>query len=207
MNEASQVIPVVGLVGGVGSGKSAIAAECLAQGCGLIDADKLGHDMLTRPDIRDAIVRTFGEQVLAPDGSIDRKALGGIVFDSPRGMDALNAIMHPPMGREMVRMVEVLRQKDVRAIVVDAAVLFEAGWDAFCDTVVFVDAPEDVRLARVREARGWDAGELARRENAQIPLDKKRQLCDHVLVNHANDSRLSNPVQQLLSRITHCRDL
>jgi dephospho-CoA kinase len=203
MSESQKSIPVVGLVGGVGSGKSAVAAECARQGCGVIDADRVGHQMLERDDIRDVIVRVFGESVLGDDGQIDRPVLGGIVFATTAAMTQLNAIMHPPMGEEIGRQVEVFRKQGVSAIVVDAAVLFESGWDSQCDTVVFVEAPEDVRLARVGASRGWDESELRRRENAQFPLDKKRKLCDHVLVNHANDSCLSNPVQQLLSRLTH----
>ena len=159
--------------------------------------------MLTREDIRDAIVAAFGESILGEEGQIDRKVLGGIVFASADAMAQLNAIVHPPMGEEIARQVAVLRQQGVPAVVVDAAVLFESGWDSQCDAVVFVDAPEDVRLARVAASRGWDVAELHCRENAQFPLDKKRRLCDHVLVNHANDSCLSNPVQQLLSRLTH----
>lgn len=201
MTDATSSIPVVGLVGGVGSGKSFVAAECQRQGCAVIDADAIGHAVLQSPEVRDALVAALGEGIVV-DGVIDRRVVGHIVFSSPEALAQLNAIMHPVMGVEMARQIAAHRQAGgVCAIVLDAAVLFEAGWDRQCDTVVFVDAPRAERIARVAE-RGWDEAELDRREKAQIMLDKKRALCDHVLVNHASDSRLSKPVKQLLSRIT-----
>jgi len=92
------------------------------------------------------------------------------------------------------------------AVVVDAAVLFEAGWDDLCECVVFVDAPRAVRLARVAEVRGWDETALSKRERLQIELDKKRQMCDYVIDNHVSDSRLSETIRQLLDRIVSARD-
>ena len=200
MTDAVQSIPVVGLVGGVGSGKSFVAAECQRQGCAVVDADAIGHAVLQSCGVRADLVAAFGEGIVI-DGAIDRSALGHIVFSSAEALGQLNAIMHPVMGAEMARQIADYRQAgDVCAIVLDAAVLFEAGWDRQCDAVIFVEAPRAQRVARVA-GRGWDEAELDRREKAQIALDKKRALCDHVLVNHASDSRLSKPVKQLLSRI------
>ncbi len=192
--------PVIGIVGGIGAGKS-VVANCFAdQGYTLIDADTIGHALLDTQAVREAIVDTWGSDVLNAAGQVDRHALGRLVFAAPAAMAALNRIMHPRMAREIQDRIDQLTDGS-RGAVVDAAVLFEAGWDALCDSVVYVDTPFETRLERVSANRGWDEAELHRRESHQIPLDKKRALCDYALGNHASVSCLEDEVRQLIARI------
>lgn len=190
-------IPVLGLIGPIGAGKSWVAAELAAQGAQVLDADAVGHALLEQRPARDLVVDRFGPAILdrsAPTGTeegstsapprIDRRALGGLVFNDPAALRGLEAILHPRMRRTFERAIaRAQRGERVRAVVLDAAILLEAGWNDLCDLVVFVDAPRDQRLARVVEQRGWSAEQLEARERAQWSADRKRERADVVLTN------------------------
>jgi len=183
-------IPVIGLVGGIGAGKSAAAAAFAELGAFVLDADKIGHTLLDQNPCRDIVIEVFGEGVLAPytvEGerrAIDRRALGAIVFADPFLLGRLEDILHPLMRRTFERAIgrEVRRGRH-RAVVLDAAILYEAEWNDLCDAVVFVDSSVENRLARLEASRGWTLETLAAREKAQGPLAEKRAEADHVLSN------------------------
>jgi len=195
--------PVIGIVGGVGAGKSTVSAELAVLGCRVLDADALGHEMLRDEAVASAIRQRWGGGMFGPDGQVDRGALGGRVFADPAELSALNAIMHPPMRREMERLVEAWRSDAaVPAVVLDAAVLFEAGWDDLCTHLVFVETARRQRVMRTA-SRGWDDATLAVREKMQIPLDKKRSKCDYLIQNSSGVSSLREQVRTLYHRIVH----
>ncbi|MCY2929263.1 MAG: dephospho-CoA kinase [Planctomycetota bacterium] len=199
MTEASKDKPVIGLVGGVGAGKSTAAARLAALGCAVIDADQIGHEVLATEGVRQAVRTRWPDVPLDPDGQIDRRALGRIVFADPRALADLNAIMHPEMGREIARRIASARES-APAVVLDAAVLFEAGWDALCTHLVFVDAPAAERVRHVA-GRGWDEATWQGREKSQISLDTKRGKCDYVLGNHSDLAYLNKQIDQFFHRI------
>ncbi len=184
-------IPVVGLIGGIGAGKSLVASAMVGKGAFLLDADAIGHVLLDQSPSRDRVLERFGESILAPmpevEGTrrvIDRRALGAIAFSNPGSLRDLEAILHPAMRRTFEKAIaRESRRGGHPAIVLDAAILYEAGWDSLCDSVVFVDAPEEVRLARLQATRGWTADVLAAREKAQGPLEEKRRQANHTLAN------------------------
>lgn len=183
-------IPVIGLVGGIGSGKSAVAAMLEPLGAFVIDADKVGHALLDQRPVRERVVARFGTSVLAapPTGdeeeSINRAALGAIVFADPSARKGLEGIVHPRMRHTFEKAISrVVRRGVAAAVVLDAAILYEAGWDDLCDLVLYVDAPREVRLERLRAHRGWDEGTLAARENAQLALVEKRGRADAEVSN------------------------
>jgi dephospho-CoA kinase len=197
-------IPVLGLVGPIGAGKSRVAAELAAGGAQVLDADAVGHALLEQRPARDLVLERFGPAILdrsAPAGAdegtgpapprIDRRALGALVFNDAAALRALEAILHPRMRRTFERAIaRAQRGGRARAVVLDAAILLEAGWNDLCDLVVFVDAPRDQRLARVAEQRGWTAEQLEARERAQWPAERKRERADVVLVNDSDPERL-----------------
>jgi len=183
-------IPVIGIVGGIGSGKSAAAERLAELGAFVIDADKVGHALLNQRPVRDQVVARFGPQILEPpagDGeppAVDRHALGVVVFKEPAARKALESIVHPVMRHTFQKAVSrVARRGEHTAVVLDAAILFEAGWDVLCDRVLFVDTPRAARLEWVAAQRGWDEEALAARERAQWPLDRKRDRADAVVLN------------------------
>lgn len=174
---------VVGLAGGIGSGKSTIARIMGDLGFMVIDSDQLARAALDRPEVRAALISWWGPGVVNAEGKIDRVKIASIVFQKPEERARLEALVHPLVkhGREQV--VERAAAEGRVGVVVDAPLLFEAGSDKDVDVVLFVDTPREMRLARVRETRNWDEAELIRREAAQWPLDKKRDLSDAVVRN------------------------
>lgn len=205
MDEAADK-PVIGIASGIGAGKSTVAGLLGELGCEVIDADRLGHEVLADPDVQRAIGRTWGERVLRADGSVDRRRLAEIVFDSRGALARLNAILHPRIRRlAEARIAAARRRADVPAVVLDAPVLFEAGWNDLCTHLVFVRTPDDVRRQRVRDSRGWDTEHWRSRENSQISLDKKAAGCDYVVENSSSVPHLREQVRQLFHQILESR--
>ncbi|HVL13505.1 MAG TPA: dephospho-CoA kinase [Gemmata sp.] len=192
--------PVVGLIGAIGAGKST-AANCFAKRGGfVIDADALGHEALRQPKVIAALVARWGEGVKKPDGSLDRRAIGRIVFADPAERSELESLVFPHIGRRTAE--EIARgtaHPDSRFVVLDAAVLLEAGWDGNVDRIVYVDAPRDVRLARLAARSGWSEGDLAAREAAQWPAEVKIARADAVIANDATPGELQRRVDTLLT--------
>ncbi len=201
-------LPVIGLIGGIGAGKSA-ATRCFERlGAIALDADSIGHTLLDQSPSRDRVLERFGEAVLGPftaEGErrpIDRRALGAIVFADPAALRALEAILHPAMRLTFDKAIRrQARLGRAPALVLDAAILYEAGWDTLCDVVVYVDAPDDVRLARLQESRAWTAETLAVREDAQGPAEEKRRQADHVIANGGTPEELEAAVRALWPRL------
>ena len=197
----SSSIPVIGIVGGIGAGKTFIAAELGRHGCLVIDADHIGHELLRTDDIRKLVVDRWGEGILDKDDEVDRHELAEIVFADPTQREELEAILHPLMRAEMEK--RIAAAVDVPAVVIDAAILFEAGWDDLCSHTLFVDAPAEDRYRRVGIERGWSREEFDLRESAQIPLDTKAERCFYTVVNHSDMSRLSELVKHIFQQIVH----
>lgn len=203
-------IPVIGLIGGIGAGKSRAADAFAVLGALVLDADLVGHSLLEQSPSRDLVLDRFGSSILAQQSErddvddpppIDRKILGTMVFEDQSARRALEAILHPRMRRTFEKAIARATRKGlVGAVVLDAAILIEAGWDDLCDLVVFVDAPRDIRLARLASSRGWNAEALARRETAQLPLEAKRQRADEILTNSSDPDHLANAVKRFWSR-------
>jgi dephospho-CoA kinase len=187
-------VPVIGLVGAIGAGKSHVAACLARKGALILDADAIGHVLLEQSPSRDRVLERFGAGILAArsdenptaDPPIDRRALGRIVFADPQSLSDLEAILHPVMRKTFERAIaREGRRERVPAVVLDAAVLYEAEWDSLCDTIVYVDASRPTRLARLAASRGWTSEVLEARERAQWPADRKKQSADFILVNEA----------------------
>ena len=198
-----QKIPVVGIVGGIGSGKSTVAEEFEHLGCYRIDCDKLGHAALDEEDVKRQLRALWGDNVFDADGDVNRRAVADVVFNDPKQLAALESIVHPRIREGIVRGIAEGKARNAPAIIVDAAVLFEAGWDDLCTDIVFVEASREERFARVKERRGWDDSTMQLRESRQIPLDKKQSRCHHSIHNHSSVSYLKVQVGQLLYHITH----
>ena len=194
--------PIIGITGGIGSGKSFVARLFGELGCAVFDSDAAVRDAYERADVRQALRDWWGEGVIRPDGSVDRRAVGARVFADAAVRGRLEGLLHPLVAGERDRlMAESARDPAVRAYVWDTPLLFETGLDSACDAIVFVDTPYDVRLERVKTSRGWDAAELDRREKSQWPLDKKRLTSDYVVDNTADAGHARGQVSDVLSRI------
>jgi len=187
---------IVGLVGGIGSGKSFVASLFARQyGARVIDADRIVGTLLRRPSILARIRRLWGPETIRKDGSLDRKVVARRVFEKRSEVAKLNRLLHPLVRREMRR--ELARRRR-GVVVLDAPLLLEAGLSAWCDVVVFVAAPRAVRLARVKRTRGWDAAELRRREALQLPIARKRARADAIVPNAGSPAETSRAVARIL---------
>jgi len=193
---------VIGLIGGIGSGKSRVAAELARHGGRIVSGDAAGHDVLKQPAVRDQLVQRWGKGVLNEKGELDRSKVGAIVFANPEELKALEAVVHPVIKQRLGEEIAAAQADPaVKFIVVDAAIMLEAGWDGACDKLVFVDAPQEVRLHRLAEQRGWDAAEVERRERVQMSLAEKRKRADATLKNDGSPEKLARGVEVLLRRL------
>lgn len=198
---AIPLAPIVGITGAPAAGKSAFARRLADLGAAVIDVDALGHEALARPDVRDAVVQAFGASALAPDGSLDRRALASVAFAADEARVRLERIVHPVVREALAQRIDAARASGAPLVALDCALLFEGGLDAQCDLVVAVDAPEPLRLARARARHGWDAEEMARRMRGQLPADEKRARADRVVANDGDESRLEDEARAVFEEL------
>jgi dephospho-CoA kinase len=191
---------VIGVAGGVASGKSVVSQSLVRLGAVLLDADRIGHEVLEEPAVRESIRRTWGDEVFSSEGAVSRPALARRVFapppDGPRELAQLEQITHPRIGARLKEQIEGMASRgDVPAAVLDAAVMFKAGWHRHCDWIVFVDAPRETRLERAL-ARGWTAQHFAAREAAQMSVEEKRQFADSIVDNSGSLTHTHQQVER-----------
>jgi dephospho-CoA kinase len=194
--------PVLGIIGGIGSGKSAVAALFARQGCAVIDSDALGHEAINSSEVKAELRQWLGEAVFDADGQVNRKAVGRLVFADADKLKRLNGLVHPRIDeRRKVLMARYLADPGVKAIIWDTPLLVEVGLDRECDAVVFVRVRDEIRRERVFKNRGWSAAELEKREKSQIGLDKKALIADYYIDNSGDEVASLLQVQRVLSHL------
>lgn len=194
-------IPVIGIVGGIGSGKSTVARVFESLGCVVSDSDQDAKGLLETPEVRGLLVERWGAGVLGEAGAVDRAGVGRIVFGDPAEREWLESVIHPRLHALRAGRLAEAVEGDAAGFVIDAPLLFEAGLEGECDAVVFVDCPREERLRRVMESRGWDADELDRREKAQWPLDEKRRRSDYSVINAGDRASMEAGVREVFDQI------
>lgn len=194
---------VLGLTGGVASGKSLVAQLFADLGAGRLDADRAAHEVLAAPEVIAALAQQFGAEVLNSNGQVDRARVAALVFAPPPAGPAarqfLEQLTHPLIARVVARQAEALARKGVAGAVLEAPLLFEAGWDHRCDRVAMVEAPRAARLGRAA-TRGWSETQFAAREAAQWPVDEKRRRSDFVIDNSGSVEATRRQVDDLWQR-------
>lgn len=198
-------IPVIGIIGGIGSGKSAVTKWVAEHAnVAMIDADQLGHQALRFDDVKKSLRQRFGQSIFDEQGEIRRGTLAKQVFGDGEGYKSarrdLERIVHPAIEQQIVDLIAQAVREQRQAVLLDAAVLLEAGWQNRCDAVVFVDAPDDVRLRRVAARNGWTLEELHRRESSQLGLAEKKRLSHFIISNAADDSQGGRELLDFLCR-------
>jgi len=191
--------PVVGLVGGLASGKSTVARLLAERGARIVDADRIGHEMIERPEVVEDVVQAFGSGVLDDAGRVDRGRLAERVFGDQKAVQKLNAIIHPPIIRRAREQVAALRmQPGVPLVVLDAPLLMETDLHRnMCQALLFVDSPQELRRRRAVTERGMDAAQFDKRQEVQLPVDTKRQRADYVVDNSGTLEELRSQVERL----------
>ncbi|ULA63689.1 MAG: Dephospho-CoA kinase [Nitrospira sp.] len=196
---SSAAMILVGLTGGIATGKSTVAGLFKRCGATIIDADALARKVVepSKPAWRE-IVRLFGKTVLHPDRTLNRQTLGAKVFGHPAKLRQLERIIHPRVAREQLRLTKQAAGKDPRAIVIyDVPLLFEARIDRRVDRIVVVTADRGTQISRLRKRNGLTRAEALRRIKSQMPLAEKRNRADYVLDGTSPLPQLKKQVRSL----------
>jgi dephospho-CoA kinase len=189
---------IIGLTGGIGSGKSTVSRFLAELGATIIDADTIGHEVF-KPGTEawQEVVAAFGQQITATNGTIDRKKLGTRVFSDPEARTELNQIMHPRIVEVVKARLEKYRKQGVSVVVLEAPLLVEAGWTSFVDEVWVTTASEDTILKRLRERTGLSEAESRACIRSQLPPEEKRKQADVVIDTDCNLNELRTKVREL----------
>ncbi len=188
---------VIGLTGGIASGKSAVSAMLRDRGALVMDADKLGHEAYV-PDTAcyNDVVAAFGEDIVAPDRQIDRKKLGAKVFGDPAQRRRLEGIVWPWMRETMRKRLDALRVENTPVVVLEAAVLIEAGWQSLVDQVWLVTVNRDVARTRIMERNGLDQAQADARIDAQLTNEERAQHAQLIIENNGSLEELRERVDE-----------
>jgi dephospho-CoA kinase len=210
------MITLVGIVGGIGSGKSAVTDQFRQLGAEVLDGDRLGHQVLDDPAVIETLRERWGEQIIASgdtdsaSASIDRSQIAKIVFaGTPQAemeLRYLEELTHPRIRKLIASRMETLRQQyesknEPLVVILDAPLLLEAGWNELCSHLIYVEVPRHIRLERLA-SRGWNAADLASREARQLPLAEKRAHADWIIDNSGPLEKLSTQIQPIWGSLT-----
>jgi dephospho-CoA kinase len=188
---------IIGLVGQVCAGKSAVAAAFEKLGAKIYDADKYVHELYRQPEVIEQVRTLFGDGVVTPAGEVDRNALGRIVFADAGQLKRLTQEVVFPRTSQMIdQEIEAFRKSDAQAMVLDAPTLFESGRDGVCDRIIFVSAPLERRREWAKK-RGWDENELLRRDKRLQDEQDKRRRVDAVIENAGTIEDLNRRVEEV----------
>jgi len=196
------MMKVIGLTGGIGSGKSTVSRFLAELGTVVIDADKVGHELINpESETWQEVVAAFGRRILAPGGDIDRKKLGEIVFSDPEFLVRLNQIMHPRMFEVVKARIEEYSQQGVSVVVLEAPLLLEAGWSSLVDEVWVTVAPESAVLRRLTDRAGLSEAESLARIRSQLSSEEQVRLADVVVDTDCSLDELRGRVGELWRRL------
>jgi dephospho-CoA kinase len=189
---------VIGLTGGIGSGKSTVSQLLSELGANVVDADQVGHQCY-QPGTKTwkDVVAAFGQDIVAADGSIDRKKLGAIVFGDHDSLVRLNQIMHPRMREMMADLIEKHRQDGADVVVLEAAILLEAGWTPLVDELWITVASEPIVIQRVKERTGLPEEQIRSRIQSQLSVEERAEKADLVINNDGSLDALRDKVEEL----------
>ena len=189
---------VIGLTGGIGSGKSTVSRFLAELGATIVDLDRVGHEVC-KPDteVLRRVVTTFGRQILTPGGDIDREKLGEIVFGNPESLVQLNQIMHPRIYEIVTSKLDDYRRQGMDVVVLEAPLLIEVGWTSSVDEVWITTAPEATVLSRLKEQRGMSRQEALARIHSQLSLEERIKHADVVIDTDCSLDKLRARVEEL----------
>ena len=193
---------VIGVAGGIASGKSTVTRVFERLGARVLDADAIGHELLRTDGLRDRIRGIFGEAVLTPEGEVDRRALGRLVFGDEQARQRLNRLVRPAIRAEIRRRIAGMRGEGYDgAVVVDAPLLVDTGPTDLTDRVILVTAPAVTRKDRIIRRSGLSEGEAEQRIAAQVPDEKQARWADYVLENDSTLDELTQKAEAIWKRI------
>lgn len=198
---------VIGLTGGIGSGKSTVSRFLSELGAVVLDADKVGHEAYQPgTETWKEVVAVFGQDIIGADESIDRKKLGAIVFGDPAALERLNKIMHPRMYDLMAARIEEYRRQGVKVVVLEAAILLEAGWTPLVDEIWVTVASEPTVVRRVRERTDLPQEQIRSRIRSQLSNQERKKQASVVISNDGDLHELREKVEELWEGLQYSND-
>ncbi len=199
---------IIGILGGIGAGKSTVAGMLKQLGAQAVDADALAHEALEVPAVRGELTAWLGSTIFDAAGHVDRKALGERVFGDPEKLKKLEGLVHPHVRDRIGERLDEFRRAGARrnggcenVLALDIPLLVSTPFREACDALVFVHADLAAREERVKRSRGWSARELETRERHQMPVEEKRRLADFVIDNSGNEESTRNQVETCLREL------
>ena len=189
---------VIGLIGGIGSGKSSVSAILNSLGVEVIDADKVGHEAYT-PNSEGwrKVISVFGQDIVGTENEIDRKKLGGIVFSDPSEMEKLNKLMHPIIHDLVEEKIQLLSDQGIKVVVLEAAILIEANWQDLTDEIWLAKSNQEVVIERVQLRNNFTREEIIKRIQSQMSNDEREKHSDIVIDNNGTIEQLEKKVKTL----------
>ncbi|WP_339290102.1 dephospho-CoA kinase [Paenibacillus sp. FSL E2-0201] len=194
---------IIGLTGGIASGKSTVSALLVSKGARLVDADVIAREvMLPGHEVLAAAVKQFGSEILSPDGTLNRGKLGDIVFQDPAALQALNNLTHPAIRREIKERMNSMGEEDPKKLtIVDIPLLFESGLENMFHEILVVYVPREVQIARLMERNGLSLEQAEARLNAQMDIEAKRNKADYIIDNSGELAHTEQQVAVLWDRL------
>lgn len=193
---------IIGLTGGIGSGKSTVSNMFVARGAKLVDADAIAREVVAvgSPFLNE-IAAAFGKEILQPDGSLNRERLGHLVFQNATLKKQLENILHPPI-RQLIRtrMNEYDEMNPGGLVIVDIPLLYESQLEGMFECIVVVYVPEEVQMARLMTREGWDEEVAKRRIATQMPIEDKRRRADVIIENQFSLAQTASQVEELMAK-------
>ena len=195
---------IIGLTGGIASGKSTVAETLGQLGAHVIDADKLGHNAyVSGSEAFDLVVSTFGKDTVGMDGEIDRKVLGSKVFGKPESLKKLTDIVWPAIKKMATQEIQTVRtQRPDQVIVLEAAVLFEAGWEDIVDEVWSTIVDREVAIERASNRDGTEPSQVEARIDAQISNEERTEKANRLIDNSSSEVELREKVEQIWNALS-----
>ena len=197
---------IIGLTGGIGTGKSTVSRKLRERGYPVIDLDVISREVIEYPEVIDELVRNFGNEILENQNntsgkkSISRNKLRQTVFKEEKKVSVLNSIMHPPIVEEMRRQIEKLR-KSYKTVFVEVQLLFEAKLEKEFDIIVLVYADKKTQLERVLKRDGRSEGEVQQIINAQMDMTEKRRLSNYIIENNGDSEMLDLEIEKFIKKL------
>lgn len=191
-----QRVKVIGITGGIASGKSTVAKMLRSLGASVINADNICHQLINTEEIKNKISKKWGNNIQDKDGKINRRTLGKIVFADKGKLLALNKIIHPKVIKRIKSQIAELTVKDkANVIVLDAALLVESNLTNLCDILLYVDAKKHICKKRAQKSRKWPLHETTKREKFQYSMREKREMADITINNNLSKVNTFNQVK------------
>ncbi|MEE9200058.1 MAG: dephospho-CoA kinase [Candidatus Brocadiales bacterium] len=189
---------VIGIMGGIASGKTTVADMLGSFGAKVIDADRIGHRLLGTPEVKEKLVKRWGREILDEEDEIDRSRLSELVFQDAEMLGELNETLHPLILEEIRR---EIAGEEAGVVVLDAALLQETGLTGLCDLLIFVAVDDSLKKERAVKDRHWSPEEVDRRERFQGPVEEKRKMADYVIDNNFSKEETLKQVKEFFARL------